>query len=470
MRKWKNYRCAVVTGDLKRNLPTLPILFLIAGCGSRGSGLEDVSRTQEPLNGQAFGPLTRLTYSESNEANRELDTQAYYQQVQIGPDGNSGGTIASALGTLTNFKNHYGFVGHDHKTYYYNRGDLGIGREMHCVDDVQSTGEIACYVKNFAAGDDGSVFTFGLSSNIAFSNLDNGHAFATVAMAYRDKMPKGSKDRVLFAVYDGKTETLLNAANLDRLAQDRVGVPGVDFNAHIPSNCVACHGGKTYGFDFAGNAAPHSQTGGLFLPFDLDQFDYESTPTKTRNDQEPEFKYQNEMVRKVAALTRNIDGYGASVVQQLDGWYNNTQDTTRVPPETDYNEVFENAFQSSFVPSGWSSAANIYQSVVRPVCRTCHLTNEVPRPFDTEAQFDGQAQQIANDLCSPLYAMPHSLQALRQFWFSAGPTQLVSYFNSVPPSQCSGCAAAAAKLQGCGPGAVVTLDPPQVQAVLAGLL
>jgi hypothetical protein len=401
-------------------------------------------------------------------------TSSYYGTVGISPNGSTaGGTIGSALNTLDKFKTTYGFGGSDEvRTRYYNRGDLGIGRDMHCVDKLNVTGknQIACYVVNFAAGDDGSEFTFGLSSNIAFTNLNANHSFATVAMVYRDQMAIDAPNRVFFAVYNKDGTALLNAATLDRHGVtfnnefqntkpnnpgSEFGTPGVNFNNHIPSNCVSCHGGQAY------VPSTHSQVGALFLPFDLDQFEYESLAGTTRAEQEPSFKSQNQMIRKVAALSvSTLDPAGTSIVNQLDTWYSNTNHTG----QTNRTEVFEGNFNSALVIGGWAAASDIYQSVVRRECRNCHMSNPVKDSsglaitFDTQTQFNQLANTTASFLCGHL--MPHSLQTLREFWFSTAPASLASYFSS------QGQASAATTLQGCGPADVATLDPPQAMASL----
>jgi hypothetical protein len=80
-------------------------------------------------------------------------------------------------------------------------------------------------------------------------------------MVYRDYIPIGSPDRVFFVVHD-QDGNRVNAATLDRYGisfnqafqppggtfpnnpdAGKFGTPGVDFNNHVPSNCIACHGG-----------------------------------------------------------------------------------------------------------------------------------------------------------------------------------------------------------------------------------
>jgi hypothetical protein len=441
----------------------------LVGCALDPSK-EDIETTRGALNGSLSpnGYLIRKSFNQTSEFSRESETDTYYGTVHVGSNGVSGGTIATALPNLTAFRSVYHFAGAEHTTYYYNRGDLGIGREMHCVDTFNSDGQLACYVTNYAAGDDNSEFTFGENTTVAFKNLDAGpsRAFATVAMVFRNNMATHSRNRVFFAVY-GADGILAKAAALDRhgiLFNNAFklttpnnpdpavfGTPGVNFNNHIPSNCASCHGGSAY------DAGNHAITDGQFLPFDLDQFDYESAAGRTRDDQAAEFSHQNEIVRKVAAFSQN--DAGTTIKTQLDKWYGNV-----APFQGDANEVFEHPFNSDALPTGWDSTmgataagTSIYRSVIRRSCRTCHVASAVV-PFSSEQEFLTFEATAVTDLCNAV--MPHSLQALRQFWQSSGPTDLEAYLRN------SGRSTDADRLHACGPGAIVTLDPPQIAAAL----
>lgn len=441
--------------DVGRIAALFAVVYLSAvGCSAGPTDrTEKVAVTEQALEVTLPHMLTRKEGSTlanlANEAQRQANTDLYYRRQFINPNDTSPTSlrINPFLSTLTDFTQYYGFSASTEKVaYYYNRGDLGIGREMHCVDYMQTIYVVACYVRNFAAGDDNTEFTFGQDSAIAFTNMNANHPFATVAMVYDMYAPNSPKNLVFFAVY-AANGNLQNFAALDRTGilfasgQNTAAVPGVNFNNHIPSNCATCHGGKPYDYTNTVQAAS------LFLPFDLDSFEYQNAPGKTRADQLTTFKHLNEMVWKVA-VTSGFDT-SHSVQKQLDTWYHNTSKQS-----DNKKEVFENNFDSSAVPTGWSSFSSVYSSVVRPNCRNCHITNSLP--FDTESQFRGLAPVIAGDLCG--YQMPHSLQALREFWLSSRPAALKGYWRSV------GQGAAADQLDACGPGNVATLDPQFVMA------
>jgi hypothetical protein len=482
---------------MKRITHAVAACSLALGCsGLQTDETESVGSIDEALNGTLSqrGNLTRKTFAETSEALRQLDTynpdsavNSYYETVRIGSNG-TGASISdgvNGISTLNRFKTVYGFTASDPKAFYYNRGDLGIGREMHCADRLQVAGQeqIACYVSNFAAGPDNTEFTFGLSANIAFDNMNKPtpNSFATVAMVFRKN---ASTNKVFFVVYD-QNGNLSPFAALDRHGLNyalafkngtpgpEFGVPGETFNNHIPSNCIACHGGDNY------VRSTHVQNNSLFLPFDLDQFEYQNAPNRTRAQQTPAFKTLNEIVRKVAALSVAAapgPQMGVAIKKQLDGWYGNMPaNLGDLPTSADNTERFEGEFNPDFVPAikdpqvpdsqgggRWNASATsiaAYRDVVRRSCRGCHVSSTIS--FNTEKQFRDFAFSAATDLCS--YQMPHALQTLREFWQSGAPAALESYYRNV------GQIDAANKLHACSPGTVATLDPDKIGAAAAPL-
>ena len=467
---------------------------LAVGCSSTGDNSERVQSTSDALDVTLTSGLTRMqgsVASLTNESDREDDTvNHYYPSIKLGIDGVGGASATdpvNGIPTLSQFITHYGFAGKEKVARYYNRGDLGIGREMHCVNNTQSPGfgEVACYVKNFAAGDDNTEFTFGLSSSIAFANMDANHYFATVAMVFRTQA-SANANKTFFLVYD-KNDNLAPAAALDRVGiqfntafhgganPTGFGNPGQNFNNHIPSNCVTCHGGQKYNF-INGSPNPGSnrvEVGSLFLPFDPDQFDFDATHPRD----ETAIRDLNNIVWAVAYLSGPTD-LNNSVRNQLNLWYNNTGtggslagNFTQAVPQCSGVGCTPNgcpANSTTCTPGGWNSpdGSALYLNVVRSSCRNCHMTNDQSAlHFDSQAQFDAVNHTVlVGDLCS--YAMPHSIQSLRQFWQSGQPAALEAYLRSPTggndPTN-------ADFLHNCGPGNVATLDPPQLIATLSGL-
>ena len=116
-------------GPINATLGVLVASIVTISCGE-SSDQGQVTVQSSALNGTLVGtggPLTRRTFPEPSEAVRRADTDAYYATVRTGVHGNDGGTIASDLNTLDKFKARYELNDGPAVTYYYNRGDLGIG-------------------------------------------------------------------------------------------------------------------------------------------------------------------------------------------------------------------------------------------------------------------------------------------------------------------------------------------------------
>jgi len=427
------------------------LMFGATACSGRDLDVpnELVGTVSERLNGalSSQGFLTKKNIVASEEASRRADTDQYYDRV--GADANGGGpSIRTQIGTLTAFKNKYEFnTGTQNSASYYNRGDLGLGRDMHCK--ITSRLETACYVTNYASGPDGSEFTFGFSPDIAFSNMDAQHDVATVAMVFRPSAP--AENQIIFAVYDAN-ENITNTAPLDRHGLNfftavqanggtdpgTAGQPGVNFNNHIPSNCLNCHGGA---YTPSSLAQPGKVTGAYFLPFDLDQFDYQNKAGKRRSEQEDQFRALNKLVRQIATRGNNP---GHPIAAQIERWYGASIGGNLI-----------GTFNSSAVPPGWDTNADreVYRQVIRPSCRGCHLAS-ASLQFEDASTFP--IALAANDLAN--HAMPHALQTQRLFWQSNQPSILATWFTAKQQPS------AAATLRAAGPGNIVTLDPHLIAA------
>lgn len=348
----------------------------------------------------------------------QAETLQYYKTIgvinQISPP-------QGALDTLAKFKSKFkfGLAGTDQAdAAYYNAGDLGVGREMHCksfqLAGMSSPGR-ACYVSNYFGVDGG----FGgdvpsaLSSTVAgFQSGNQQGAAATVAMLYFP--PAANPNSVQFIVYDGNGNLKL-----------RQPLDSHEFNDSIPQNCIVCHGGGAYG------SASHTVAGARFLPFDLDSFEYSSTPGFTRNDQEEE-------LRELNAHVRATDPAPATA-ELIDGWYSPSAVT--IPGATFDGDFIPPDFQS---PPGFSTtqagqARKVYRHVVAPYCRTCHVA-QVNFPFNDGATFLALASILDQRVCSndnpasgqpysPNHQMPQAEQTARSFWKSPARAYLAQYLG-----------------------------------------
>jgi hypothetical protein len=323
-----------------------------------------------------------LNPGESPPAAESRNTTEYYQVINAPP-------------TLAAFQQVNGFTDGTAKPIsatYYNRGDLGIGRGMHCGS---KNGTVACYVSNFAPRDAANNVIFGDQANsLALATTAGSTPFATVAMTYTP--PASAPNSIKFIVYGGDGKLQANAK------LDSKGV-----NTEVPGNCLTCHGAlATY------TPATHTlaSSAAHFLPFDVvNSFSYGSSPFAYA-DQADAFHKLNTLVLQANPT--------AGILEYVAGLYPSGDSTTN----------------PTFTPAGWtdnnSTHAKLYTSVVAPYCRTCHVamgeaTNSSVLDWTQFSNFQAFSGTIGAEVCAKgAHLMPHAEQTLKNFWTSAARAHL----------------------------------------------
>ena len=336
--------------------------------------------------------------------------------------------------TLTDFKETYGFPTGEVHAIYYNQGDLGIARDMHCRKfPIQGVQGVACYVGNYGRRlrePFGTEVRFGdldpqvaLEQAIAAHELgdvtpEDGLLFpaATVAMVYNPTIP-ATDNRIQFMVYD-------SGGNLDVFAPlDNHGVSAAAFkdadtlsNINVPDNCLACHGiSSDYDRKLTGHA---TITDTAFLPFDPEAFLYSDT-SATYSEQST--------IDAIEELNKLVwdTSPPAGVVELLKGMYGGL-------PQGPKSAGAE--FTPDYVPAAWSSGGEagtqVYNEVVKPYCRSCHVSATLPYfDFDSWTEFQGFQEGIRATVCDPngpIAPMPHAEQTQTRFWKSPASAHLVN--------------------------------------------
>jgi len=372
------------------------------------------------------------------------NTMDYYRQIGTNSDG-GGPSIFAGLNTLRKFRARYfppfdcnEFMEPEAVTTYYNKGDLGIGREMHCsYNTCRDNQELACYVKNFGTRNGKAQFGHKAEAQLA---VRNNQPFATVAMVHRkritDRSPNDAPNDVFFVVYDSN-------GNLQFDAQlDRKG-----YNTSIPGNCLQCHGiNSSYTVN-----PNHEVHRAMFLPFDLDSFEFFSENKNSplsRVKQENAFRAQNRFVHHYSRLNLLPDAKAL-----IEGWYNDDLffDTSK--------------FNGDFAPPGWmgnGQQQQLYRKVYARACRTCHISYEpVPADhapsdkgdgriglqFGTYEQFLEKWVPLINQAtCGPINpiglkgTMPNAEQTLQLFWTTPARAQLFAQLPDPGPRGFRDCA------------------------------
>jgi hypothetical protein len=315
--------------------------------------------------------------------------------------GDPPGLRRSAPTTLALWKETFGFYGRRQDdesleqyrqrldiAVYYNRNELGLGRELGCADFVDgedATGAplmgLACFVTNY-----GSIFR------------DEAHALAlalqgatprnTVCITHRPSMPPGYQ--VQFYTYgaDGRRNEW---AQLDTLGP----------RPH-PQVCINCHGGSY-------DADKHLARDARFLPLDPNVVAFSRDPASRRTR-----AAQEESIRRInaASLRTPLTSAQREMLAQL---YRGGVQTPGV------------VSAAAWTPVGWSATRadrDLYDKVVKPYCATCHLGLEQGlggpvsashRFFDSSAAFLGFPMSTV--VCGN-FSMPNAQPTILALWDS----------------------------------------------------
>ncbi len=365
-----------------------------------------------------------LSFPPGQLAQQRAATNAYYDQIKTNKDG-TGLSIRQKIPTLKKFIDHYfrpfecsTIVNEPARvTKYFNNGDLGLGREMHCINRG-CTEELACYVRNFVGKRADGKLAFGDMAKAKTALLNN-RPFATVAMVERELIARDAPNRVFFVVYlqnpgtGGPESTTLGLeAPLDNKG----------YNTSIPGNCLQCHGVNSR---YTAHGVAHRVSNAMFLPFDLDAFKFFSTDqtnSLSLAKQQAAFRSQNRMVRSFSS-----NRFSPNARELIAGWYG--------------GDMFNGTFNGGFVPGGWQGGPNerqLYSKTYAVGCRTCHVSyvpsatdNRQFLAFSTFAEFAQLARSAMCGSTGNARRMPAAEQTLKVLWRS-GKGGRPHYFGQVP--------------------------------------
>lgn len=348
---------------------------------TRGAAL--VSLTDEPTGAPPF--LDRKGAITADQ------TAAYY-------------AATDAAATLEEFRDRYGFGGAGEvSAAYYNRGDLAVGRDMHCTEfPAGAATGLACYSSNYGAfGGDVAIAT--TASIAGFESGASEGAFATVAMVYAP--PIDAPNSVSFVVFGA------DGARIDQAQLDRVGD-----NVSVPNNCLNCHGSAS-----AYDPATSRVTGARFLPFDTLAMSFAELPGYT-------LREQAEAVRRLNALVQR-HAPAPGVAEVLAAMYPTGVETAGAPASFDV------------IPTGWKASLAeraVYREVIAPVCRGCHQTHVTagvagPLAFRDAASFRTMASQIRTQICAPTPGMPNAEVTFEHLRRGPGRGYLVDFLDLPDP-------------------------------------
>jgi len=266
-------------------------------------------------------------------------------------------------------------------TYFYNAGDLGLGREMHC----KTTGaNLACYVTNYGVAFPPAAEPVGALA----SALGHVGPIASVAMEYDTAVPVN--ERVRFYVYPAGGTLALKAA-LDS-----------EGPKNVPQLCIACHGGNY-------DVGTHKALGSAFREFDVHSYLYDAT-TWTLSNQQENFRRLNEMV--YATAPNNATNTNDPIRTLIDRLYDTCGGVHTGGCQADTSDA----------PFAWSAPGhdvNLYNTIIKPYCRACHVAQ--PSYLDWTSPTNFTSPFLENPVCIN-HDMPHGEVPFRKFWLSTNPS------------------------------------------------
>lgn len=334
------------------------------------------------------------------------DAASYYELNANVKLNLTNGTCSGQKCTLHGWKTANGFdTGTDTSAVYYNAGDLGLGREMHCKRNPADTAAIACYVTNY-----GPNFPPAADPAAALSNAISRTApIATVAMEFVPSRLSNPGVRFYVYLHTGNSDSTDGDVLVPTAALDSEG------QKNVPQVCMSCHGGSYA----AGKVKDAS-----FLPFDVTSFSYDnrlfSAPLFTTTVEVPLYSlaFQQENFRKLNSLVKATRLITDSIAGFIDDLYE--------PCSVD-SPGCKSAFSPDNpmpAPPGWKMKPKLYSLVVAPYCRTCHLAQRPEIDWTNFDPFDSAAIESYVCQTNPNNRVPHRMPnaevSYKKFWSSSG--------------------------------------------------
>lgn len=363
----------------------------------------------------------------------ESTAQGYY--TQIAGVKWSGQKCQGQKCTLAGWKSANGFgSGTEVRAVYYNEGELGLARDVHCrqVNPVK----VACYVTNYGSSIPADPLT-------ALSDASAGrNPRETLAIeAARSFAQEGDTG---FFVYSAAAGNPLSTS----VALDNEG------EKYVPNVCLACHGGEH-------SNQQNRFVGGTMLPFDVFTFSILSrrgisltgkTFSFVRriggagDSYQETFRQLNGLVLDSRGRSLHFGGdpatpenpsptyeFGDPIRELIVGWYSSCNNLARPVNGSSLRQAQGCIADDGYLPSGWTDKPQLYQTVFRRYCRSCHNAQDHGIEFTAWEQFKVWSQPnnlggIARLVCNiggrSFMIMPNAEVTYNRFWSSSAPQDL----------------------------------------------
>jgi hypothetical protein len=370
-------------------------VLLLAACGGGGSpndvhpGTDPVIAQGEP-NAFLLFPNPQVQPDGSLETNTPAYAQAYYEAI----DPNN------AKDTLAKWRAANGFdtgTGTQLTVVFGDSRDLGFGRRITARQNIDGT--LAFYVENYLIKT-GAAYGFS-PVNLEAAIVRDPNALVYVAGIEFSPGPAGGVSFAKFYNFNVATGVRENMADVDGRGDKA-----------MPGPCITCHGGRADAltppdasgkrhFNLLLNAVSGARGDTLaqLPPFEVDTFQFSTKPGFTRADQEAALKSVNRMIlcsyplpapsafpEDACRRTASVGEWQGGAAALIKGGYGGDGMPNPV-------------YATPAVPSSWVAAGQIslYETVVAPACRVCHLMRGTGRQSDigfaTFEKFQSYAQR-----------------------------------------------------------------------------
>ncbi len=375
------------------------VSVMLAACGGGGSNSGDVNpRAESPAIVAVSGPDSFLLFPNPQvqaDGSVQMNTAAYQQAYYAAID------PTNARDTATKWKAANGFdtgSGSQITVVFGDKKDLGYGRRM--TVRRSTDGALAFFVENYLIKNNGAY---------AYStlNLD--------AAVVRDTQWMVGINAIEFSPGPNGGAAFPKFYNFNAVTGERAVFVDLDGRGEkaMPGPCISCHGGRgdalmppdangKQRFNLVQNGASQARgdVQAHLHPFELDSFDFSSTPGFTRAELEAPIKTINKWILctyplpapssapedacRRPALPSEWQGTAADLIKSAYG-----------------GDGLPNAtFSDKYVPASWVAAGQttLYQEVVAPSCRTCHIMRgtglQSDLDFTSYQKFSGYADRI----------------------------------------------------------------------------
>jgi mono/diheme cytochrome c family protein len=397
------------------------VLATLAACG--GDNATDVVPGAGAPAGAVAGPDSFLIFPNpqrladgSSQINSLAYAQAYYSAIDPGNDKD----------TLDKWKAANGFgsgTGSEHSAVFGDRRDLGYGRRMTARRNLDGT--MAFLVENY-------LVEAGAGYSYSRLNVD--------AAVVRELKWRVGINAIEFSPGPGGSgEPFLKFFNFSSQTGARELMVDLDGRGEkaMPGICISCHGGRGDALTASG-AMPVVGNGASLRPGDVqakanpletDAFDFSALPGFGRTDQEAAIKEINRLVLCTIPIAGSSAGPEDDCRRPVASNFVWQGSNTAELIKTAYGgDGLPNAtFADTLLPASWATAGQtqLYQTVIVPYCRTCHIARGTGAQSDLDFTSFEKFRSFAPQIRKHVFDrgnMPLGKLVFDRFWVSTGPT------------------------------------------------